>query len=395
MLYAPERHVPLQSIPWVRDEALREIAAIVKDTEAALTTHAWWPLHPRDEDERPSPPPKTLYMGATGVMWAMEFLAQKGVAKLSRSYESLWLKACDDYFSVPDTGDVVPSWFLGSSFPLLLCMLRGPKSARPAAAEMLYASVSENIENPTWEILWGSPGTMLAALYAYEATKEQRWLDLYKRNAERLIQEWRFDETLDCDMWVQDLYGNKGELYGAGHGFSGNAFALLRGKPSPRVVQQIIATTKKIAVRESGRANWPATRRRPNPTLTQWCHGAPGILMNLVPHIPVGRDAELDALFLEAGELVWDAGPLRKGASFCHGTDGNGMALLTLFKRTGEQRWLDRARAFAMHAVAQSRQNLAAVGFRRYSLWTGDLGLAVYLHACLEGKPHMPALDFV
>lgn len=117
--------------------------------------------------------------------------------------------------------------------------------------------------------------------------------------------------------------------------------------------------------------------------------------MNLVPHVPVGRGPELDAIFIEAGEMLWDAGPVAKGACFCHGTDGNGMAMLTLFKRTGEQLWLDRARAFAMQAIAQSRQNLATAGFRRYTLWTGDLGLAVYLHACLDGTPHMPALDFV
>jgi hypothetical protein len=47
-------------------------------------------------------------------------------------------------------------------------------------------------------------------------------------------------------------------------------------------------------------------------------------------------DGELDALLLAAGELVWRAGPLRKGANLCHGTAGNGYALLTLFRRSGD-----------------------------------------------------------
>ena len=61
----------------------------------------------------------------------------------------------------------------------------------------------------------------------------------------------------------------------------------------------------------------------------------------------------LDALLLAGGELTWAAGPLRKGANLCHGTAGNGLALLKLFARTADERWLERARRFAMHAAAQ------------------------------------------
>lgn len=32
-------------------------------------------------------------------------------------------------------------------------------------------------------------------------------------------------------------------------------------------------------------------------------------------------------------------------------------------------------------------------GRRRYSLWTGDPGVAVYLHGCLTGRAGMPVLD--
>ena len=88
------------------------------------------------------------------------------------------------------------------------------------------------------------------------------------------------------------------------------------------------------------------------------------------------RDDELDALLLAGGELTWAAGPLRKGASLCHGTAGNGFALLKLFTRTGDEAWLDRARRFAMHSAAQVAA-AGAYGRGRYSLWTGDLGTAM------------------
>ena len=84
---------------------------------------------------------------------------------------------------------------------------------------------------------------------------------------------------------------------------------------------------------------------------------------------------------------------LAKGAGLCHGTAGNGFALLELFRRTGDSLWLDRARRFAMHAIEQSERMAARYGRRRYSLWTGDPGVAVYLHSCLVGRAGMPLLD--
>ena len=55
--------------------------------------------------------------------------------------------------------------------------------------------------------------------------------------------------------------------------------------------------------------------------------------------------------------------------------------------------WLERARAFAMHAMAQCERDALAYGQLRYSLWTGDLGLAVYLWDCIRARPRFPTLD--
>ncbi len=104
-------------------------------------------------------------------------------------------------------------------------------------------------------------------------------------------------------------------------------------------------------------------------------------------------DAPIDDLLVAGGEMTWRAGPLSKGSNLCHGTAGNGYAFLKLFQRTGDQIWLDRARAFAMHALAQSETQAAALGRRRYSLWTGDLGVACYLWDCLQAKARFPTLD--
>jgi hypothetical protein len=95
-------------------------------------------------------------------------------------------------------------------------------------------------------------------------------------------------------------------------------------------------------------------------------------------------------LALAAGELVWRAGPLVKGANLCHGTAGNGYAFLTLFARTGDEQWLARARAFAMHAIEQVERARSAHGRYTFSLWSGDVGTAVYLADCLDDGGAIP-----
>ena len=62
---------------------------------------------------------------------------------------------------------------------------------------------------------------------------------------------------------------------------------------------------------------------------------------------------------LAGAELTWQAGPPpgnEKGPGICHGTAGNGYAFLKAFERTGDERWLDRARRFAAHALGQVRR---------------------------------------
>jgi predicted esterase len=84
---------------------------------------------------------------------------------------------------------------------------------------------------------------------------------------------------------------------------------------------------------------------------------------------------------------------LVKGSNLCHGTGGNGYAFLKLYSRTQDPVWLDRARAFAMHGIAQTEADAVRYGQMRYSLWTGDPGFAVYLWNCVRGAAAFPTLD--
>ena len=198
--------------------------------------------------------------------------------------------------------------------------------------------------------------------------------------------EWRED-----GLWRQRLSGRDRHIVGPVHGLAGNAFALAQGR---NVGARAVEAATRLAQREDGLAQWAPMLEQTGPgqpVRTQFCHGAPGVVATLGVLEP-GDDAWTE-LVVAGGELTWQAGPLSKGPGLCHGTAGNGYAFLRLLRRTGDERWLERARAFAIHALGQVERARAEHGPGRFSLWTGDLGTAVYVQACLDADPRVPFYD--
>ena len=56
-------------------------------------------------------------------------------------------------------------------------------------------------------------------------------------------------------------------------------------------------------------------------------------------------------------------------------------------------RKLQRIFVSPLHAIEQHRRGAAKYGQRRYPLWTGDPGLAVYLSNCIDGTDRFPTMD--
>ena len=183
------------------------------------------------------------------------------------------------------------------------------------------------------------------------------------------------------------------QIIGPAHGFAGCMLALARDADEELHRRAAFAMAR-YAVEEGELANWlPATdeglvHKRSGSIRVQWCHGAPGVVASLASFAP--GDDEHGRLLRAGGELTWRAGPLAKGANLCHGTAGNGYAFLALLERTGDELWLERARAFAMHSIAQVDRARAEFGQGRYSLWSGDPGTALYLADCLAGGGTVP-----
>ena len=408
MLYDPARHEALCNTPWSEAAAHDAIQRIADDICAQFDPQTLWPSHPREREPGEADVPQPmLYNGAAGVVWSLQRLRGQGMARVALDTAPI-VKGLHEHSLhwIAANKSETPSYFLGHSAVLLL---QWQQEHTQAIADELYTVVESNLHNKALEALWGSPGTLVAALHMLEATQGSpeapRWHALLRRGVDLLWEQMspvRHSTQPDREVWIwiQDLYGKTTHYLGAGHGFAGNLFPVIRGARwlDGAVVsafeERAAQTLEVAAVREPGLVHWEpmfddAFFSRPHKPLVQDCHGGPGIICRLAGT----NSAPLRALLLEAGELVWAAGPLTKRPGLCHGTDGNGYAFLKLHAMTGEAIWLARARAFAMHALQQSETLAAQYGRRVPSLWTGDLGLALYLSACIRVDPALPMLD--
>jgi hypothetical protein len=398
MIFEAGRHEDLGSEVWNEDTVRGTIRRIAEDALTHFDPCTGWPTHPLDEPDSPTQRHAMLYFGAGGVIWALEHLRQAGAIEFDHDFT-------DTVVALPDRNrSVTNAWGYGTGSYLMgdagLLLLQWSFTRNSAVADRLFAVVESNIDHPSQEALWGSPGSVVAALHMSETSGETRWSELFVRSMETLFGQMVYDNTLGGWIWVQDLYGERRQFLGAGHGFVGNVYPAVRGAarlpPTLReaFIERALQTLQATAAREDNLINWPPAYdpegSLPPKWLVQDCHGAPGVVCRTAD-LPASE--AWDRLLLPAGELTWRAGPVAKGPGLCHGTAGNGYALLKLFRRTGHTLWLDRARAFAMHAISQVERERARQGAGRFSLWTGDVGVALYAWNCISGTADFPTLD--
>jgi hypothetical protein len=372
--------------------AIREIVA---DTDAAMRgPKLLWRADVWDR-WRATSPLKDVFVGAAGVLWALADLRERGHADTRLDLSTLAHGALERHRERPDLSrwtdlpEPRESSLLSGEAGILLVAFRLTRSAE--LADALHRRVRANVANEADEVMWGSPGTLIAARLMLAWTGDERWRAAWNESADALL-----DRRDSGGLWTQLLHGHACRYLGPVHGLTGNVqslLSLLDAKRAAALRRKTASILEATAFVENGLANWPpepqdALENARGEIRLQWCHGAPGIVVAAAPY--------LDEELVRAGaELTWRAGAHReaKGAGICHGTAGNGYALLAAFERTGDERWLERARRFAVHALAQVRRQRADRGCGRYSLWTGDLGVALYLASCVDARAAYPVLD--
>jgi hypothetical protein len=398
VLFRPEAFEPLTDSRWDADRVRAAVRALVQDTDEALRgPKLLWRADPWDSWAATSPM-KNVYSGAAGVLWALAELGRCGHAESRLDLGDLALRNVEAFRARPDLlkagawplpTPAEASLLLGEAGILLVAFRLAPS---PQLADDLLAHVRANVGNEAVEVMWGSPGTLIAARLMHEWTGEERWQRAAAETAEAL---WAARDHEG--LWESRLYGQEFRSLTPPHGLVGNVQALrphLDDARRGRLERDAATVLAGTAVVEDGLANW-ATRvgrglEGPDGEVrVQWCGGSPGIVIAAADYLD-------EELLLAGAELPWRTGPcsLAKGPGICHGTAGNGYAFLKTFGRTGDERWLERARVFAVHALEQVERLRAERGGRgRYALWPGDLGVALYAADCLDERAAYPFFD--
>jgi len=398
-LFGKRRHYEPPSVRWNKSEVKKTISTIVKDVITMAESGDRWPRHKWDDGGQPK---SDFYLGKGGALWAVDYLQRRGAIKskfdVGAHLEPLILENRKLRHKHPHPENAS---YLFGEMPLLLMKYRCKSDAE--TADQIAKAIQENDDQPVRELMWGLAGSMLVALFMYDWTQESRWEKLYRKQAKKMIAASEKVKGAGY-LWNVDLYGGNAFLLGAVHGFSGNAFSLISGfhllsdTQVSRTTKRVMEVVVNTADQNDHHANWwprlnsDRSKKNAHPLL-HFCHGAPGIIIPLA-QLPTGANEEFDEVLVKGGQLIWDAGLLEKGPNLCHGTSGNGYAFLKLYERTGDEMWLKRARNYAMQAIQQIKEVQAHTKQkRRYPLWTGDPGVAVYLWDCLQATTDFPTLD--
>jgi hypothetical protein len=383
MLYRPEAFEPLVEKHWSESSARAAIQKIVAETDAAFRgPKLFWRAHEWDRWSATSPM-KNLYVGSAGVLWGLKELRRRGYAESTLDIRDLAARNVDlfrakpDYIKLPAFKPPEPrdsALFLGEAGTLLVACKLGNEAYEDDLRRLLLA----NVDNEAEEVFWGVPGSLIAAAAIGDETVWHFLADaLTRRRAEN-------------GLWTQRLYGQQYQSLTPPHGLVGIVQALAHGLDTTELERESARILRESAHREDGLANWPP---RPRPELPgpdgeirlQWCAGAPGIVTAAADYLD-------EDLLLAAAKLIWQAGAHgdEKGPGICHGTAGNGYAFLKVFERTGDELWLERARRFAVHALEQVARMPP-----RHSLFTGGIGVAIYVADCIEARAEYPVMDYV
>ena len=164
MLYEPDQFDLLIDEPWVPARVEDAIAAIVAEADSAFSPDTLWPTNDCTDEYHEGRPAKVLYTGAAGVSWALAALRRGGHAETSVDLTAAALRALELERVLPDAAEdehYRPGSLLhGEAGPLLVSFLL---SSGAQLADELHELVHDNVANPTDDISWGAPGTLLDA----------------------------------------------------------------------------------------------------------------------------------------------------------------------------------------------------------------------------------------
>ncbi|KAK5844571.1 hypothetical protein PVK06_000711 [Gossypium arboreum] len=194
---------------------------------------------------------------------------------------------------------------------------------------------------------------------------------------------------------MYEWHGKK--YWGAAHGLAGIMHVLMDTELKPDEVEYVKGTLRCMIKNRFPSGNYPSSEGSESDRLVHWCHGAPGITLTLAKAAEVFGDKEFLQAALDAGEVVWKRGLLKR-VGICHGISGNAYVFLSLYRLTGNVEYLYRAKAFASFLSDRAEKLISQGkmhgGDRPYSLFEGIGGMAhLFLDMVKASEARFPAYE--
>lgn len=307
----------LLSLPYnILSQRLEASALDLKDT---VVRETWGMSGKREKDY-------SLYTGALGTAYLLFKAYQVTKNHNDLNLCSDIIKACDSVSR--DSGRV--TFICGRAG---VCALGAVAAKHAGDGRLLdhYLAQFKEIRLPSdlpYELLYGRAGFLWACSFLNKHIGKETISASCKRAVvDEIIKAGRLTRNGKCPL----LYEWHGKRYwGAAHGLAGIMLVLMDLELTPDEVEDVKGTLHYMIKNHFPSGNYPSSEGNKSDCLVHWCHGAPGIALTLVKAAEVFGDKEFLQAAMEAGEVVWNRGLLKR-VGICHGISGNTYVFLSLY----------------------------------------------------------------
>ncbi|KAL2937709.1 LanC-like protein GCL2 [Bienertia sinuspersici] len=229
------------------------------------------------------------------------------------------------------------------------------------------------------ELLYGRAGFLWACLFINKHVGNGTIPPTFMRSVvSDIIEDGRRMPNKGEWPLMFEWYGQR--YWGAAHGLAGIIYVLMEMDLKPDERDDVKNTLLCMIKNRFPSGNYPASEEDiGRDLLVHWCHGAPGVALTLVKAYEVFGDELFLKAAIEAAEVVWRRGLLKR-VGICHGISGNAYVFLSLYRVTGTLNYLYRAKAFASFLLDNAQKLIATRqmhgGDNPYSLFEGIGGMA-------------------
>lgn len=350
-----------------------------------------------------------LYVGITGVAYMFYCLSQNSFLT---DKKSVLLQKGVEYIKPAletSAGDKT-SFLLGDAGTYAVAIVLYHEIGDEQSCELLksFKSLYNSYLHPKFlkcggdELFVGRAGYLAGVLWISRELKAEIFpkIDLY-RICDMMVasgRDYSKKHKSPCPLMYQ--YYNT-EYLGAAHGVS-FILQMLMSVPgyldhNKTACEEIKQTVEYIASLQTEEGNWPCCMEEiglSDHKLVHWCHGAPGIIYLMAKAYLIFKDKRYYDSCIKAGEVVWQKGLLRKGPGICHGVAGNGYVFLLLYRLSGDEKYLYRAKMFADFLNSDEFIRDARLPDNPESLYEGIAGTVCFLSDILmPDKAEFPFQD--